>query len=188
MIQLNLLPLKVRAAELLRKALIGAGLAYVVATAWVGWQWSLMHLKLVAQRHEVQKIQAQLDSPELQEAVKAVQKFADDMTAVKAKASVVNELRKQQVPLSRLLDAVPDWTMEGQVWFTSIDAHWKGNAHVVSLVGATLSRSFFVKYYDFMGSQPLVKGLSLDGPPTPTSLRNVPAVSFRLGFSVEDLP
>jgi hypothetical protein len=192
MIQLNLLPPKVREAELLRKILIVAGLAYAVAGGWVAWQWTLNEAKVRMAQRAVDRVQAQLNSPELQVAVQAVQKFADDMAAVKAKASVVDQYRKQQVSLLRLLDAVPDWTMNGQVWFQILTAPLSPNSgpagRPVELTGATLSRTFFVKYYDFMQGQPLVNNLSLDGPPTGASIHNTQVVTFRLGFTVPDLP
>ncbi|HTB21672.1 MAG TPA: hypothetical protein VK914_03085 [bacterium] len=192
MIQLNLLPPKVREAELLRKILIVAAVAYAIGGAWVAWQWTLNEAKVKLAQRAVERVQAQLNSPELQVAVQAVQKFADDMAAVKAKASVVNEYRKQQVSLLRLLDAVPDWTMNGQVWFLILSAPVspsRGPAgRTVELTGATLSRSFFVKYFDFMQGQPLVNNLSLDSPPAAVFIHNTQVVQFRLGFTVPDLP
>lgn len=188
MIQLNLVPPKVRAAELLRKILFVGALLYVAAAGWLGWQWSLGHMQLLEARKATQKVQDELNAPELQVAVRAVQKFADDMAAVKAKASLVNEFRKQQVPLMRLLDAVPDWTMNGQVWFSSLDAEAGHGGRAVTLVGSTLSRALFVRFYDFMSSQAVVKGLSLDGEPTEVDVRDMQTVQFKLGFTVEDQP
>jgi hypothetical protein len=184
MIQLNLLPPKVRAAELLRKILIGAGVAYALVFGWVAWQWSVSHVQLVMEEHEVDRVQAQLNSPELQVAVAAVQKFADDMAAVKAKASVVNQYRKQQVPLMRLLDSVPDWTMGGQVWFTHLEADdFSLAGRSVILGGAALSRPIFAQFFEFLGDQPLVKGLALATPPTTGLLRNVQTTQFRVNFN-----
>jgi hypothetical protein len=188
MIQLNLLPPKVRAAELLRKILIGSGVAYSLAFGWLAWQWSVSHVQLVEEQHEVQRVQDQLNSPELQVAVAAVQKFADDMAAVKAKASVVNELRKEQVPLLQLVDSVPDWTMNGQVWFTSLDAEPGGNGHTVALMGSTLSPALFAQFYEFLGVQALVKGLTLPSAPTSSIVRNVETEQFTLDFTSADQP
>jgi len=188
MIQLNLLPPKVRAAELLRKILLGAGLAYAVVFGWLAWQWSVKHVQLVMEQHEVERVQAQLNSPELQVAVAAVQKFADDMASVKAKASVVDQYRREQVPLMQLLDAIPDWTMGGQVWFTHLDAEEFGPAHTRSVVlgGATLSRPLFAQFFEFLGDQPLVQKLSLATPPLTGVVRNQQTVQFRLNFTGAD--
>ncbi|HTA17464.1 MAG TPA: hypothetical protein VK786_06940 [bacterium] len=190
MIQLNLLPPKVRAAELLRKILLGAGLAYALVFGWVAWQWSVKHVQLVMEQHEVDRVQAQLNSPELQVAVAAVQKFADDMASVKAKASVVDQYREEQVPLMKLMDAIPDWTMGGQVWFTHLDAEEFGPAHTRSVVlgGATLSRALFAQFYEFIGDQPEVQRLSLANPPAIATVRNTQTVQFRLNFTGADVP
>jgi hypothetical protein len=185
MIQLNLLPPKVRAAELLRKILLGAALAYALVFGWVAWQWSVKHVQLVLEQHEVDRVQAQLNSPELQVAVAAVQKFADDMASVKAKASVVDQYREDQVPLMRLMDDIPDWTMGGQVWFTHLDAEEFGPAHTRSVVlgGSTLSRPLFAQFFEFLGDQPEVQKLSLAGAPTTSLIRNEQTVQFRLNFT-----
>lgn len=190
MIQLNLLPPKVRAAELLRKILLGAGLAYVLVFGWVAWQWSVKHVQLVVEQHEVDRVQAQLNSPELQVAVAAVQKFADDMASVKAKASVVDQYREDQVPLMRLMDDIPDWTMGGQVWFTHLECDEFGPANLrgVVLAGATLTRPLFAQFYEFLGDQSEVQKLSLAGAPTTGLVRTLQTVQFRLNFTAAPEP
>jgi hypothetical protein len=109
---------------------------------------------------------------------------------------VVNALRQQQVPLLRLLDSVPDWTMNGRVWLLALDAQpgkavrrgGQAPGLSVSLFGAALSRGAFADYYDFMGDQPMVNELTLDTPPLEAELRGVKVVQFKLAFSVPDLP
>ncbi|MGH7442941.1 MAG: PilN domain-containing protein, partial [bacterium] len=186
MIELNLLPPKVRAAELLRKTITWALVAYALAAGWLLWQWELDHSKLVQAQHEVQRVQAQLNSPELQVAVQAVKKFADDMAAVKAKASVVNALRQQQVPLLQALDTVPDWGMGGQVWFTDLAiSAGKGGGETVELGAETQTRSQFAAYYEFLSGLPGVSGLALDGEPQDTMVAGNRVVRFKVSFTLE---
>ena len=186
MIKLNLVPAKVRAAETLRMIVILGGFVYALGGAGVDWQWGQAHAKLTAAEREVDAVQAELDAPDLQDAVKAVKKFTDDLASVKAKASVVNQFRKDQVTMVRILDAVPDWTMNHQVWFTNLEYKGEKTHHTVALVGNALSRALFARFYSFMDSQVLVKGLALDTVPADVQIRNTPCVQFKVTFSIED--
>jgi len=186
MIELNLLPAKVRAAETLRLIIIVACFFYAAAALALGYLWSQGHMQLVAAERETARVQAELDAPDLQDAVKAVQHFSDDMASVKAKASVVNQFRKDQGTLVRLLDTLPDWTQNGQVWFSTVESKGEKGHKMVSLVGNTTSRALFAKFYGFMESQALVKNLALDAPPAPTTVHNSQVLQFRLSFSIED--
>ncbi len=186
MIQLNLLPAKVRNAQRMRTVLLAAGIVYGVAALVLGWQWGRAKARLARAERETARVQAQLDSPELQEAVKAVQKFADGMAAMKAKASVVNSLRAQQVPLLRVLDLLPDWTLDGQVWFNEIVASDAAGRENITLSASALSRVLFARYFDFLDGQPLVLGLALQTAPSDAMVYGIKSVQFKLTFAVED--
>jgi hypothetical protein len=187
MIKLNLLPEKVRAGERLQLILILGALFYALGIVLLGWRWAVAKHRVSVAAEEVAAVQAQLDAPELREAVQAVDRFTKDEKEKIDKASVVNALRKKQVALIRLLDALPDWMMDGQVWVTSLAVTPGTGERKVSIEGKAVSPLAFAHFYTNLETQPIVKKLSLDAAPSNSQLAGRPVVSFKVSFVLEEM-
>lgn len=186
MIKLNLLPEKVRAAERLQLILILGGLVYIVALLGVGLQYTRARAKVSAIEREVDAVNAQLHAPDLQATVDAVVKFSADKDAVQVKASIVNQYRKDQVTLVRFVDALPDWTLNGQVWYTNIEVKGDKGKRVVTMEGEAVSPSIFAKFYSSLETQPLVKSLNLESVVWNAVNRGHSVTKFKVTFSIEE--
>lgn len=187
MIKLNLLPEKVRAGERLQLILIVGAIFYALGIVLLGWRWAAAKHRVSVAAEEVAAVQAQLDAPELREAVQAVDRFTKDEKEKTDKASVVNALRKKQVALIRLLDALPDWMMDGQIWVTRLEVTSGVGERKVTLEGRAVSPLAFAHFYTNLETQPIVKKLSLDTAPANAPVAGRPAVSFRVSFSLEEM-
>jgi Tfp pilus assembly protein PilN len=187
MIKLNLLPEKVRAAERLRLILVLGSLVYVVALLLLGWRWSVAKAGVAEAAREVDAVYAELNAPGLKEAVDAVERFTRDQADKDAKASVVNALRKRQATLLRFIDALGDWTLDNQVWFTGVRVEEDSAkaARAVTIDGFAINPLAFASFFGLLESQPLVVGLKLEHARNGTDLQqNV--YSFKVAFSLED--
>jgi|GEM_PF-3028035 hypothetical protein len=183
MIKLNLLPEKVRAAALMRVIILVAGGVYIIGLLGLGFRYTQARARLDEVQREVDAVNAELNSPALLSTVQAVEKFTQDKTDEQAKASVVESYRRQQVVLSRLLDALPDWTMNSQVWFDHllVDAA-KGT---VTLEGGAVDALSFARFYTLLESQPLVVKLTMTDPLAVGAVRGLACQHFKVTFNVE---
>jgi hypothetical protein len=189
MIRLNLLPEKIRARERLMLIVALGILVYVLALLGLGWLWAMDVARVRAVRAEAAAIQRQLDSPELREAVQAVERYTRDKNEKNEKASVVNALRKRQATLVRLLDSLPDWTLNGEIWITRLEAkEGKGGNPAVLLAGTATSALAFAHFFTNLDSQPLVSGLKISTAPRVEKNGQRELVSFQVSFDLEAYP
>jgi hypothetical protein len=186
MIKLNLLPEKVRAAERLQLIILLGVLVYGLGLTMLGWRWVVAHHRVAGMDQQIAVVQDQLNAPELRDAVVAVDRFTKDEKEKSDKASVVNSLRKKQVTLLRLLDSLPDWTMDGQVWMQTLDVKYVGAERKVAMDGYAVSPLAFAHFFTNLENQPIVKKIALDAAPTKERLFNKPVMRFKLSFSLED--
>lgn len=188
MIKLNLLPEKVRSAERMRLVVLLGAIVYAVGMLALGWSWMAARAKVAEVQVQIDSVTAQLNAPELREAVQAVERFTKDEKEKNDKASVVNSLRKRQVVLLRMLDAVPDWMMNGQVWVDRLEVLMEKGERKVNLDGQAVSPLVFASFYTNLESQPLVKKMSLVSAPSSTTERGKAVVRFKVSFTLEELP
>lgn len=186
MIKLNLLPEKVRAAERLQLIILLGLAVYILGFLFIGWRWAAASSKVADAQAAIDKVQAELSAPELREAVQAVDRFTKDQKEEADKASVVNSLRKRQVTLLRMLDALPDWMLNSQAWVQRLEVRSKGNARAASLEGRAVSPLAFAHFFTNLESQPIVKSLKLDSPLTNVTDHGKSVVSFKVSFTVEE--
>jgi hypothetical protein len=167
--------------------LLLGGVVYVLGMLVLGWAWMSARSRVTAVEDQILQVQAQLNAPELREAVQAVDRFTKDEAEKNQKASVVNTLRKRQATLVRLVDALPDWTMGGQVWVQSLVISTDRNERLVTMSGNATSPMVFAQFFTNLESQPLVKKLKLPGAiRTGGSERGQVLTSFSLNFVLED--
>lgn len=186
MIKLNLLPEKVRAAERMQLILLlGAGV-YVLGLLMLAWSWVAANNRVARVQARIDAVMAELNAPELRETVQAVDRFTKDEKEKNDKASVVNSLRKRQVTLLRLLDALPDWMMNGQVWLQTLEVKMEKGERRVTVEGQAVSTLIFAHFFTNLESQPIVKAIKLDEAPRPATVRGRSAVRFRVSFALEE--
>ena len=183
MIKLNLLPEKVRAAALLRLILIVAAGVYLLGLFGLGIRFSQARARLDEVQREVDAVNAELNSPALLSTVQAVEKFTQDKADEQAKASIVEAYRRKQVVIARLIDSLPDWTMNGQVWFDHLVV--EGEKGAVGLEGDAVDSLAFARFYTLLESQPIVNKLAMPDRPGPIVVRGLTVWHFKVTFNLE---
>jgi Tfp pilus assembly protein PilN len=186
MIKLNLLPEKVRAAERLQLILLIGGAVYLVGLLLLGWAWASAKGRVAEAQVKVDAVTAALNAPELREAVQAVDRFTKDEKEKNDKASIVNNLRKRQVTLLRMLDALPDWSMNGQVWFQSLEVKMERGERRVMLEGHASTPLVFAHFFTNLESQPIVTKIKIEDVPRREDQMGRSVTRFRVSFALED--
>ena len=108
MVNINLLPDKIRSAESLKIiVLVGACSLALPVLFWSG-RYQGARADLAQVDSELKELRLELESPQLKQIVAEVEQFTKDQGDLDAKRSVVDTLRKKQVTLLRFLDMLPD--------------------------------------------------------------------------------
>src|SRR5262245_7655516 len=107
-VQLNLLPEKVRAAEVLRRIVLIGAAAHLLLVGLVGWRVLAARARLAKVQAGIDAVMAELNSEKLRRTVEEVERFTREKGDLAAKRSQVDVLRKRQATLVRLLDTLPD--------------------------------------------------------------------------------
>lgn len=183
MIKLNLLPAKVRASERLRLLLLLGVIVYLLAGVGLGLRYTQARARVEEAQKAVDAVYAELNSPALISTVQAVEKFTKDKADEQAKAGVVSNYRRQQATLPRLLDSLPDWTLDGAVWFDHLK--FEAAKSQATLEGSTLTPLDFARFYALVESQPIVSKLNLTAKPTLAVLKGKNVTHFIIAFNVE---
>lgn len=108
MVQLNLLPEKVRAAEALRKIILVGVAVYGVLALGLAWRFVAARSELALVQTGIDALRAELESDALKRTVAEVQRFTTEQADLKTKKSQVDVLRNRQVNLVRMFDTLPD--------------------------------------------------------------------------------
>ncbi len=188
MIRLNLLPAKVRLAELLRLAVLGGVVVYLGAVGFLGWRFALAKQDLAQVNRKIAKVDAELKP--LEKIAEEVKKLTDEQTEQSVKRSKLEELAKRQAYWVRALDTVPDLLQGGQVWLTSLDQlDSKGGIRRIVLEGNAQSVEAWADFYDNLESQNQVTELKIEGEPSiwPSSALGVRKwYHFKVSFQLKD--
>jgi Tfp pilus assembly protein PilN len=164
-VKLNLLPAKVREAELLRLVFILGIAVYILAVGLLGWRYTVSVGVRSGVEAKISKVEAELVP--LKAIADEVRKLTDEKTEQDAKKAKLGELAKRQAYLVRLLDALPDFMQGGQVWLTILDQTVeKGGARRISLEGNAASIEAWADFYNSLESQSLVSDLKIDTSPS----------------------
>jgi Tfp pilus assembly protein PilN len=187
MVKLNLLPAKVREAELLRLVLIlGVGV-YIIAVALMAWRYTVS----VGVRSEVEAQIRKVDADllPLKAIADEVKKLSDEKTEQDAKKAKLGELAKRQAYLVRLMDALPDFMPTGsQVWLTLLDQTVeKGNRRII-IEGNAVSVEAWADFYNNLESQSLVGELKIESSPAfaPLTVNLRKAFHFKVSFVLKE--
>jgi hypothetical protein len=108
MVNINLVPEKIRSAENLRIIVMVGALSLVLPALFWGYRYQGKRSEEAQVEKDLSALQAELDSDALKTVVMEVEQFTKDQADLDSKRSVVDTLRKRQVMLLRLLDLLPD--------------------------------------------------------------------------------
>jgi Tfp pilus assembly protein PilN len=183
MVKLNLLPEKVRSAEILR-LLVFAGVAvYLAAAVLMAWRFLVADRALAVVNDQIAKVEAELKP--LQAIADDVKRLTDEKTEQDAKRAKLVELAKRQSYLIRLMDLVPDLMQGGQVWLTIMD-ETSDRTRRISLEGKAPTAEVWADFYNNLESQSIVSGLKIDAPPTAAKDGVRQNYHFRVSFVLKD--
>jgi Tfp pilus assembly protein PilN len=165
MVKLNLLPPKVREAELLRLVFILGILVYILVAGLIAWRYTVAVQMRSGVEEKISKVEAALVP--LKPIADEVKKLTEEKTEQDAKKAKLDELAKRQSYLVRLLDALPDFMQGGQVWLTLLDQTIEKNSdRRIVLEGNAASVEAWADFYNNLESQSLVSELRIDTSPS----------------------
>jgi Tfp pilus assembly protein PilN len=119
MININLLPEKIRSAELLRVSIGLAAAAVLMVAVGIGYVFFQKQAQLSEVKKQISVVQAEMDSGELKAMVQAVEEFAQQKKLLEDRQASIDKFRQSQVYWVSLLDLLPD-VMPEQVWIQSL--------------------------------------------------------------------
>ena len=187
MVNINLLPEKVRAAEVLKIVVILGVLSLTLPVLFWAYRYAGAKAELAAVEKQIDDVNVQLNSPHLKQVVAEVEQFGKDRADLTSKRSVVDLLRQQQVTLVRFLDILPDLVPK-RAWLTSVvvtpDA--KGDTKKVVVMGSAMSAEVVADFYSNLQAQAAVHSPQMDTPPAVALYKGMSIVTFTLSFSIGD--
>jgi Tfp pilus assembly protein PilN len=185
MVKLNLLPSKVRSAELLRLVALVGVVVYALVAGLIGWRLLVASRGLAEVALQVAKVDAELKP--LKVIADEVKKLTDEKNEQDTKKARLVELTKRQAYLVRVLDMLPDFVQGGQVWLTTLDQTAdKGGARRVSLEGRSLSMEAWADFYSNLESQSLIDGLKIETAPMVGKDGTKQYFAFKVSFVLKD--
>jgi hypothetical protein len=186
MVKLNLLPAKVRSAEMLRLVAFAGVVIYLLAGGFIAWRVLVASRGLAQVALEVAKVDAELKP--LKVIADEVKKLTDEKTEQDNKKARLVALTKRQAYLVRMMDLVPDFAQGGQVWLTTLDQTPDKGARRVSLEGKAVSMEAWADFYANLDSQNLVDGLKIDTAPAVVKEATNQYYTFKVSFLLKDQP
>jgi Tfp pilus assembly protein PilN len=184
MVKLNLLPAKVREAELLRLVFIAGIGVYLLALGLVGWRYNVSvkeRLKVDVQIEAVKKALLPLKA-----IADEVDKLTTEQKEQKEKKDKLGELAKHQAYLLRVLDALPDFMQGGQVWLTKLDQNVDKGQRRIMLEGKAHSVEAWADFYNNLESQNLVSELKVEGDPSAAKDGQRNIFQFKVSFVMKE--
>lgn len=184
MVKLNLLPAKVRAAELLRLAALAGMAVYLVLFGILAWRYAVAKQAQAAVEVKIAKVQAELKP--LQAIAEEVKKLSNEKKEQDANKSKLNQLAQRQAYWVRVMDLIPDLMQGGQVWLVAVDQMPDRNLRRISLEGRALSLEAWADFYNNLESQALVDGLKIETPPAIYVELPRKSYTFKVSFILKD--
>jgi len=184
-VKLNLLPAKVRAAELLRLAVMGGVIFYLLLAGVFAWRYAVG----VAAVHEVEakikKVEEELRP--LQVINDEVKKLTAEKTEQEAKKSKLAELTRRQAYLVRVMDLLPDLLQGGKVWLTELDQlAAKGTERRVLIEGRAHSIEAWADFYANLESQNTLGDLKIEVATSAERVNQRTVYKFKVSFVLKD--
>jgi hypothetical protein len=188
MVNINLVPEKIRSAEALKVIVILGALSLSLPVLFWAMKYQGKRASLAAVDKEVDALNAELASPALKNIVASVEQFTKDQSDLDTKRSVVDLLRKRQVLLLRLLDALPD-IIPGFGRVTSLVAADAKGAKKVTMTCEFTTLDAIAAVYENLEASPLVDRLEMVGAvETKKNAAGKPISTSTYSFNLQDLP
>jgi Tfp pilus assembly protein PilN len=185
MVNINLLPEKVRSAEILKIVVVLGLASLALPVVFWAYRYTQANAELAAVEKQIDSVNADLNSPQLKQVVAEVEQFSKNAADLDTKRSVVDTLRKKQVVLVRLMDVLPD-LIPARAWLTRLDVKDNKGAKNASLEGNALSADVLAELYTNLEANPVVKNLKMDSSPMAGQANGHDVLTFRLSFDVGD--
>jgi Tfp pilus assembly protein PilN len=184
MIEIDLLPERIRSDEAFRRNLVLGGALVVAVLVGVGMMALQKRTELKSVEDQIKAVQAEMQSPELQKIVQAVTEFTAQRQLLDTQQALVNQLRQKQVTLVKILDALPD-VLPPRLWLTDCVTSVDKGKLKVALKGAAASGEAVAQLMSNLQNQGAFKSVSLDTPPAPSVAVGSPVVTFGISFEFE---
>jgi Tfp pilus assembly protein PilN len=181
MIEINLIPVKLKKAKQLQMAIVGVGLgASVVVAAAVG---------IVLYRiSETGKIDAQIkridaESASLQDKIEEVRQFNGKKEIYKKKKAIVNKLVADQSLWAELLDRIGEMVLS-DMWLTNLSQdRIKDEGIMIKISGESLSKVVVAEFIKRLENSPYVLNLiTAQVGETAKKDEGITAVTFEVSF------
>jgi Tfp pilus assembly protein PilN len=185
MVNINLLPEKVRSAEVLKIVVALGMLSLALPVVFWAWRYTQANAELAAVEKQIDSVNADLNSPQLKQVVAEVEQFSKNAADLDSKRSVVDTLRKKQVVLVRLMDVLPD-LIPARACLSHLEVKDAKGVKGATLEGSALSADVLAELYTNLEANPVVKNLKMDSPPSASQANGHSVLTFKLSFEVGD--
>jgi len=188
MVNINLVPEKLRSAEALKLIVVLGCLSLTLPAAFWALRFQAKRAELAAVEHELDLLNAELVSPQLKQVVADVEQFAKDQSDLDSKRSNVDKLRGRQMMILKLLDMLPDIVPRKARIKTMVVSDEKG-AKKVDLSFEFAAIESVAAVYENLEASPLVDKLELvSGPEAAKDGLGKSVVSAAFKFSLLEQP
>ena len=187
LVQINLVPDKIRSGETLRViVLVGVVSLFLPVLFWA-YRYQAVRAERVAVEKELQGLKDELASPQLKQVVAEVEQFTRDEADLAAKRSVLDQLRKRQVMILRLLDLMPD-LLPADSRLRSMNVTDAGATKHVELGVVNRTNDAVAEVYNNLESSSLIGKLQMTEGPSPVVVGGRNMVRATYTFDLQDVP
>jgi Tfp pilus assembly protein PilN len=187
MVNINLVPEKIRSAENLQVIVMIGALSLLLPVLYWGYRYQGKRAELASAKADLDALNAELSSPQLKQVVADVEQFTKDQAELDTKRSVVDQLRKRQVLLVKLLDLLPDIMPRESRVFTLKVTDVKA-AKQVEMACEFRATDAVATVYENLEASPLVSALEMSNAMSTKVVggRNVITATYK--FMLQDTP
>ena len=188
MVNINLVPEKLRSAEALKLIVVLGCLSLTLPAAFWALRYQGKRAELAAVEHDLDSLNAELVSPQLKQVVADVEQFAKDQSDLDSKRSSVDKLRGRQVMILKLLDMLPDIVPRNARIKTMAVSDEKG-AKKVDMAFDFAALESVAAVYENLEASPLVDKLELvSGPESSKDASGRALVTAAFRFALLEQP
>lgn len=163
MVNINLVPDKIRSAETLKVIVMLGVVSLAIPVAFWAMKYQAKRAELASVEKDLQSLNEELNSEKLRQVVAEVEQFTRDQTNLDTKRSIVDQLRKRQVLLLRLLDLLPD-VIPSKARISALTVIDEKGAKKVTMTCDFMTLDAVASTYENLEASPLVMNLDMTTP------------------------
>ena len=163
MVNINLVPDKIRSADTLKIIVTIGVISLSLPIAFWAMKFQGKRAQLAVVKSQLADLNKELESPQLKQVVADVEQFTKDQSMLDTKRSIVDELRKRQVVLLRLLDLLPD-VIPARARINSLAVIDEKGAKKVTMICDFTALDAIASAYENLEASPLVINLEMTTP------------------------